>query len=100
EAYKKAKRTEEEQATIRQRITTYKEEVATLKKQIEELTTELVEKQPVDLDTLEDEVKTLQNNYELEVKQYNHSLQKHELIKECHIYITKLSNKTKQLKKD
>src|SRR5699024_8878821 len=100
EAYKKAKSTKEEQATIRKRITTYKEEVATKKKQIEELTTELVEKQPVDLDTLEDEVKTLQNNYELAVKQYNHSLQKHEQIKDLHVNITELSNKTTQVEKD
>src|SRR5699024_68373 len=36
----------------------------------------------------------------LAVKQYNHSLQKHEQIKDLHVNITELSNKTTQLEKD
>src|SRR5699024_1203160 len=57
EAYQEAKRTDEEQATIRQGVKEYKEEVLMLKKQIEELTMELADKQPVDISALEKEVK-------------------------------------------
>src|SRR5699024_9750270 len=100
EAYQKAKRTEEEQATIRERIKVYKEELLTLKKQIEELTMELANKQPVDLSALETEVKALQNNYEAAVKQYNHSSQQYNQMKDIHSKINKLSYKTAQLEKD
>lgn len=100
EAFRKAKRTEEEQASIRQRITEYKEEVLMLKKQIDELSTELTDKQPVDLGTLEIEVQTLQKKYETAVKQYNHWQQQLEQIKDLHIKITNLSNKTAQIEKE
>src|SRR5699024_11107325 len=83
-AYQEAKRTDEEQATIRQGVKEYKEEVLMLKKQIEELTMELADKQPVDISALEKEVKTLQHNYEAAVNQYNHSLQQYNKIKDLY----------------
>lgn len=100
EAYQEAKRTDEEQATIRQGVKEYKEEVLMLKKQIEELTMELADKQPVDISALEKEVKTLQHNYEAAVNQYNHSLQQYNKIKDLYTNINDLNHKTAQLEKD
>src|SRR5699024_8891974 len=57
-AYRSAKQTEEEQASLRQAITAFKEEIVSLDKQIVELSGVLANKEKVDLEVLDKEVHT------------------------------------------
>jgi len=99
-AYRSAKQTEEEQASLRQAITAFKEEIVSLDKQIAELSGVLANKEKLDLEELEKEVQTYKLMYENAVKQFNQTQQQVEQLKELQQKINTLHEQTAELEKE
>lgn len=71
--YAKAKLPEDKQRALKDDITAYYEELRVLTRQTEELQKELQEKKKIDLQLLEEEVRTLRMAYEQALQQLNQS---------------------------
>lgn len=82
-AYMEAKMDEQEKLALKEEIETFKHQLALLKEQTEQLAESLQNKEPVELDVLQQELDKLQNEYEDAFRTWNEAkdFQKHAVTK-------------------